>query len=209
MIRIEIDGNGFKRAIKRYADKKHASGESVIMELAAECSKGLASRVQPWGLKVAKMKKFQGSIRKQASRAVKNANVVGNAATAAQAHSSRRNNQGQVPTGLRTQGQYKQKPISIQDRIDHGNRKAKVAGAAKGGWLDCARKCFQRVKFPAFFRQLLNHGSFRKTGKGLNTTVFITNELDYIQKTMKPIDVATGVKQGYTAMIGKIKRALK
>jgi hypothetical protein len=212
MIEIKIDPASKRlldAEISRYVAKKNSDGEKAIMELGAHVAKGLAGKVQPWGLSVGKMKKYMLSIEKQANRAVKNANVMGDAGTASAAHESRRGRRGQVSKNLQTTGQYKQKPISIADRTAQAKKKAAVAGTAKGAWLHCAVKCFSAIRIPAFFRKFLKNGTMSKTGNGLNTAITITNHLDYIQNAMSGDEIKSGIATGYRAMIGKIKKIIE
>ena len=211
MITVELDRASkeqFKRDIERYAKKKGAIIEDSIDELAGHIGKALASKVQPFGLKRAKMKKFELSIEKQVHRAIKNANVQGGSHSAASAHSSRRNSKGAVPRGLNVSGQYKRKPISTDDRFILADLKASRAGMAKGSLLDAARKAWGGVKFPKYFNEKLNNGQAVKTGSGFNREVTIISTLGYIRKVVTDSHIRAAIKQGYRGMSRKIQKAL-
>jgi hypothetical protein len=70
-------------------------------------------------------------------------------------------------------------------------------------------KCFSSIRIPAFFRKFLKNGTMSKTGQGLNTTITITNHLDYIQNAMSGDEIKSGIATGYRAMIGKMKRIIE
>ena len=211
MITVELDRASkeqLKRDIERYAKKKGAIIEDSIDELAGHIGKALASKVQPFGLKVAKMKKFEKSIEKQVHRAIKAANVAGGSQSAASAHSSRRNNKGAVPRGLNVSGQYKRKPISTEDRFRLADLKASKAGMAKGSLLDAARKAWGGVKFPKYFNSKLNNGQAVKTGSGFKREVTLISTLGYIRKVVTDSQIRAAIKQGYKGMDRKIQKAL-
>jgi hypothetical protein len=98
------------------------------------CAKELASLVPPYGVSAKQGAAFQKSIAKQIDRAIRAANVAGTQGAAGFVHAQVRR-KGQVPKGLKTQGQYKREPIPIKDKVDLLRKKQAAAGTAKGAWV--------------------------------------------------------------------------
>jgi hypothetical protein len=200
MISIQVDEKSValvRREMEQYAKKKGTTMADLIDELAGHCGAQLARRVQPFGLSVAKMKKFQQSIGAQVARAVKNANITPGGGSADQAHNSRRNAKGQVPKGLPTGGQFKRRPIEISEREALAEKKKKAAGALKGAWLDAGRKSWPGLKVAKFFSPLMNNGGAIKRGRGWDHHVELTNTLNYGSKQMSDKDIKLALSQAY------------
>ena len=211
MITVELDKASkakFKRDLERYAKKTGAIIEDSIGEVAGHIGKALAGKVQPFGLKVGKMKKFEVSIMSQVHRAIKAANVAGGSQSARQAHSSRRDNHGAVPRGLNVSGQYHRKPISQSERFLLAEKMAHRAGMAKGSLLDAARKAWGGVRFPKYFNSKLNNGQAVKTGAGFKHTVTLISTLGYIRKVITDSQIRAAIAQGYRGMDRKIQKEL-
>jgi len=212
MIKLEIDRQSaaaFKRELDAYQKKKGVVAKDAIRELAGEVALGLASRVQPWGMSVAKQRKFALSIAKQVGRAVKNANISQGSDDARSAHKKRRNTKGQVPKELNTAGQYKRQPISKQERDQLARRKMSSSGQAKASWAGAGLKAFPSLKVAGFFKRLVKACSATVSGNGMNTTVVISNELDYIERTMPQSAIQSGIQIGYRKMFRKLKNRIE
>jgi hypothetical protein len=211
-ISINIDRRSSReveRQLLEYARRKGSDMEGAIDELAGDCAKQLASRLQPYGLAVGKMKKFQRSIIAQANRALKNANLSPSQITPAAAHEMRRNSKGQVPRGLNTSGQFKRRPISVADRLAYAERKSEAAGAAKGAWLEAGRRAYPKLKVAKFFTKLRKGGLATKSGQKMKRQVELTNSLDYIRAIMSDNDVQVALSRAYRGFFGKLKRAIE
>jgi len=212
MIKLEIDRQSaaaFKRELDRYERKKGVVAKDAIRELAGEVALGLASRVQPWGMSVAKQRKFSLSIAKQVHRALKNSNVTQGGEDARTAHSKRRDRKGQVPKDLRTNGRIKNDPILKSERVQLAQRKMKASGQAKASWAGAGLKAFSTLKVPAFFRKMIKACSATVSGSGMNTSVVISNDLNYIERTMPQSAIQSGIQIGYRKMFRKLKNRIE
>lgn len=192
--------------LRKYAELTGNGVETGIKEIGITTAKALASKVQPFGL--TKVDKFSKSIQSQVKRAIRNANVQGASGSIESAHKSRRNQKGQVSKDLNTKGQYKAKPFDPQDRKKLGDKKALNAGLAKGAWVEAgnslvrgfskARGALKRINV----RQEINrhigkgNGISRDTKSGISFTIYLTNKLNYIQKTMTSGNIAAALKMG-------------
>lgn len=211
-VSIDIDRRSSReveRQIVEYARRKGRDMESAIDELAGDCAKQLASRLQPYGLTVGKMKNFQWSIIAQANRAVKNANLSPSEVGPAAAHEIRRNSKGRVPKDLLTVGQFQRRPISVGDRLSYAERKSKAAGSAKGAWLEAGRRAYPKLKVAKFFARLRIGGHAIKSGRGMDRSIELTNSLDYIRAIMSDSDVSVALARAYRGFAGKLKRAIE
>jgi hypothetical protein len=211
-ILIDIDRRSsldVERQLLEYARRKGSDMEGAIDELAGDCAKQLAIRLQPYGLAVSKMKKFQRSIIAQVNRALQNANLSPSQITPAAAHEMRRNSKGQVPRGLITTGQFQRRPISVADRLAYAERKSKAAGTAKGAWLEAGRRAYPKLKVAKFFARLKKGGHATVSGRGMKREIELTNSLDYIRAIMSDYDVQVALSRAYRGFFGKLKRAIE
>lgn len=197
-----------ERQIIEYARKKGTDMEGAIDELAGRCATQLASRIQPYGLTVSKMKKFQRSIIAQANRAIKNANLSPGSQGPSAAHESRRNRRGRVSRDLQTRGKFQRDPISIADRLQYAEQKSKAAGSAKGAWLEAGRRAYSKIKIAKFFRGLSTGGLALKSGRGMKRVVELTNSLGYIRSVMSDNDIKVALNRAYRGFYNNLKRVI-
>lgn len=223
-VRIQIEGR--REALdklRQYAELTGNGIETGVKEIGVASAKALASKVQPFGF--TKIAKFQTSIEAQVKRAIRNANVQGATGSITTAHKSRRNSKGQVSKGLNTKGKYPAAPFDPQQRAALQKQKADNAGMAKGAWIEAGNKLVTVASRSRSALKKINvtqvimrhadkgHGTATLARSGINLTIYLTNKLSYIRRTMKDSHVAAALKsgliKGYKRIDAHIKRETK
>jgi hypothetical protein len=219
-IHVEIVGKAEAKAkLKEYMRLTGNGIETGIKEIGIASARALASKVQPFGLN--RVGKFSNSIEKQVKRAIRNANLQGANTSIEAAHKSRRNSKGQVPKDLNTKGQYQGKPFDPQERARLGERKAKNAGLAKAAWVEAgnmlvgivskSRSALKKIKVKEEINRHLGKGNGwgRMSKLSLSPTIYLTNNLSYISRTMKNSHVTAALKSGLLNGYKKIDQHIK
>lgn len=219
-IRVEIVER--KEALAKLREYAELTGNGVeigIKEIGIASARALASKVQPFGLK--RVDKFAVSIQAQVKRAIRNANVQGDVGNIEGAHASRRNAKGQVSKDLNTKGKYPREPYNPQQRAALQKRKAENAGMAKGAWVEAgnslvtapskSRRALKRIRVAQVIDRHAHsgNGKSRVLRMGINTMIWLTNRLTYIQRTMKNSHVAAALKSGMIKGYKKIDQHIK
>lgn len=223
--KIEIDRVTQARMEKVLRDFAATTGKTVeesIKRMAKSACKRLAETVQPYGMGGGKLgsknlDKFMGSIAKQVVRAVRNANIEGNAATAAAAHRSRRDRSGQVPRDLKTQGRFNQSPIAFSD-VDRQIKKAQSkAFLSKAAWVKAGDE-LGKPKMAKVDRRIRKNipnapGGFTSSGKDIETKITIFNHVPYADRIQSNSDVKAsameGMKNGLAYMQTTTKKTIE
>jgi hypothetical protein len=163
------------------------------------CAKELASLVPPYGVSAKQGAAFQKSIAKQIDRAIRAANVAGTQGAAGFVHAQVRR-KGQVPKGLKTQGQYKREPIPIKDKVDLLRKKQAAAGTAKGAWV-AAGDAIDGKKMRGVAKWIRRHaqknGAASIKSEGIGSTILLTNNLPYINGLQPQSVIDLALKRGY------------
>lgn len=225
-VRIEIDKATRQKMEKVFADLIKTTGKTAeegVGMIAKSAARRLIHTVQPYGVNQAVGEKYKKSIAKQVSRAVRNANVIGIDGDASTVHRRARDRKGQVPKSLKTDGQFKRRPIETEDREAQIRKAQAKAGRAKGAWLEAANGIGGKTSGIA--RWISDHatggyGSCRKTGEGMKHKITLENRTPYLSKIQTDRDVAqatvTGMKNAFKQMqkiidkeIEKANRALQ
>lgn len=216
MIRVSIDPSSsriFRKVVTDF-EKKVGRGveESVVEVLGKSSGRQLAHKVPPWGLSAQAGKKFEGSVAKQANRAVNAANVGAvRGSTAEQAHASARDGRGQVPKGLRTRGKRVPHPIPVGEKERLIDKKQAAAGLAKGAWIAAANSLPGKALsgIPRWIsRHAGKNGSSNVTRKGISSEVELRNELGYIQRLQSGVMVKAALKMAYQNSLRQMERIL-
>jgi hypothetical protein len=223
-VKIQIEGSREALAkLRQYAELTGNGIETGVKEIGVASARALASKVQPFGFK--KIDKFQASIEAQVKRAIRNANVQGATGSIANAHKSRRNSKGQVSKELTTKGRYPSAPFDPQQRAALQKRKADNAGMAKGAWIEAgnklvtvasrSRRALKKINVTQVIMRHADkgHGMATLARSGINLTIYLTNKLSYIRRTMKNSHVQSALKSGllngYKRIDAHIKRETK
>tara|TARA_R110000868_G_scaffold102827_1_gene283350 strand:- start:305 stop:958 length:654 start_codon:yes stop_codon:yes gene_type:complete len=200
----------FKRLVDEYQRKVGKTEHELMVDLAKSQAKALASVIQPFGVSAKIGKRFEGSIIKQIFRAVKNANITGGNQTAAQAHESRRNQRGIVPTSATTRGQYKRSPISFEETLAYAKKKARNAGFAKAAWIAAAESIDGKKLsgIPKWLREDVKHGSSKVSKEKSSTVIFLKNHISYITSVMNQSDANKALSVAYNKNLKRMQSAL-
>lgn len=203
----------FKANLKAYEKRAGKSREETIKELSKAAAKQLASKVQPYGLNARVGKKFQESIKNQVWRAVRNAQIAGDASGVSSAHTKRRNSRGQVPKGLQSTGaKYAMKPYSVSDVESVATRKSEKAGTLKSGWISAGEKLSNSnisgvAKWISKHSGIYGDGKIRKT---FNDVIgLLTNNIDYIRSAQSMTEINSALKTAYNGYGRKMMRELE
>lgn len=220
MIRVSLDRSSLaatRRLIREYERKVGRSCGDSVIAIAREASRQLAQKTPPFGLTEKTGDKFKLGIAKQVSRAMKNANVTGKQGTAATVHESARNNKGQVPKGLKTDGRFQRRPIPIGDKQRLIAKKWQAAGIAKGAWIH-AGHLLGRVTSPIAGRRraivgrwIMRHMSRGKATivrRGINTVVTITNTVKWINNLQSQSIINSATKAAFKGVEKEMQRVI-
>ncbi len=200
----------FKRQIAQYERKIGKSERDAMIELGKLSSKELAIRVQPFGVSAKVGKKFEGSIRKQVHRSIKNANIHSGTQNASDAHQARRNSRGQVSGRLPTKGQFKRTPIDLDDRFELAKKKALNAGLSKGAWID-AGESLDGKKISGISKWIKRHiknGSSQIQSARSGFVIYLTNSISFISSVMPDSDISKALNTAYRKNLKRMQSAL-
>jgi hypothetical protein len=202
MIRFSIDQasvRGFRGRLVEFSKGTGKTIQEAMNLLGKGCAKELASLVPPYGISAKQGAAFQKSIAKQVDRAVRHANVAGTKGSARLVHEQVRR-KGQVPKGLKTQGQYKRDPVPIGDKIDLLRQKQMAAGTAKGAWI-AAGEAIDGKKMRGISKWIRRHakrnGFASIKAEGIGSVISLTNRLPYINALQPQSTIDTALKRGY------------
>jgi hypothetical protein len=202
MTKIELDPQSVRVFRIRLAEYSKGTGKTIQQSmdmLGKSCAKELAVMVQPYGISAKHGAAFQASIGKQVARAVRAANVAGTPGSADLVHQNVRT-KGQVPRGLKTQGQFNRKPITLEDKNQLVNEKQAKAGKAKGAWI-AAGEAIDGKKMQGIAKWIRRHamrnGIAKIKSEGMGSVIYLTNSLSYIDKIQPKSVIDTALKRGY------------
>ena len=202
MIRFQLDPasvRGFRSRLTEFSKGTGKTIQESMNLLGKGCAKELASLVPPYGVSAKQGAAFQKSIAKQIDRAIRAANVAGTQGAAGFVHAQVRR-KGQVPKGLKTQGQYKREPIPIKDKVDLLRKKQAAAGTAKGAWV-AAGDAIDGKKMRGISKWIRRHakrnGFASIKAEGIGSTILLTNRLPYINGLQPQSVIDTALKRGY------------
>ena len=213
---VEIDKKSQRQAERILEDFAKRAGihvDDVINGMARSSAKNMAISVQPFGLKATTGKKFAGSIAKQVSRAIRNANVTGRGGSAEDVHKSVRDSRGRVSRDLETSGQYKRKPVDFSERDALIKKQIGKSGRAKGAWIEAGDKVTGK-KTTGVASWISRHrkegyGDARKSGDGINYAVEISNKTPYIRKFQPQEMIDQSVEKGVASEMRRLERLIK
>jgi hypothetical protein len=214
-VKINVDQvtrKKFDQELTNFTKKLGKTFEDGLDQLAENVGKKLIHSVQPYGTNAKVGQKFEMSIAKQVSRAIRHANVAGQDGTAPVVHKENRNSKGQVPKGLRVEGKFNRKPIEISDRNALIAKKMASAGIAKGAWF-AATNQISGKKIGGVAKWITRHenkglGSCDKTGNDLKRRIRLTNSAPYIESVQSVDDVEKAIKTSYKQFIKYIQITL-
>lgn len=200
----------FKRAIAEYEKKIGATERESMIDLGRISAKELAIKVQPFGISAKVGKKFEGSIRKQVHRAIKNANIHGGTQNASDAHQARRNSRGQVSGRLPTKGQFKRVPIDLDDRFELAKKKALNAGLSKGAWIDSGESLDGKKisGIPKWIKRHIKNGSSQIQSVRSGFVIYLTNSISFISSVMPDSDISKALNIAYRKNLKRMQSAL-
>lgn len=220
MISFRLDPSSVRetqRLIREFDRKVGQTKDDSIIDIGREAARQAAQKVPPFGLSENIGTKFKRSIAKQVNRAVKNANVTGKAGDAAKVHQSARDNNGQVPRGLRDTGQYKREPIEVGDKERVIDQRQKAAGIVKGAWIHAGsllgRKMAvvtgrRRQVVGKWIMRHLKRGKATITRMGMNTEVTLTNTVGWVQKLQTESMLNAAVRAAFRGKQKEMQRQL-
>jgi len=202
MIKFSVSPSSVRGFRIRLAEFSKGTGKTIqesMNLLAKGCAKELASLVPPYGISAKESARFQNSIAKQIDRAIKAANVAGTPGNAGFVH-ERVRRKGQVPKGLKTQGQYKREPIPIKDKVDLLRKKQAAAGTAKGAWI-AAGEAIDGKRMRGISKWIRRHaaknGAASIKAEGIGSVISLTNNLPYINGLQPPSTIDIALTRGY------------
>ena len=200
----------FKRQIAEYERRIGNTEREIMIDLGKVSSKELAIKVQPFGISAKVGKAFEGSIRKQVHRSIKNANIYGGSQNAAEAHQSRRNRKGQRSNKLPTEGQFKRTPIDLSDRFDLAKKKALNAGLSKGAWIDAGESLDGKkiAGLPKWIKRHLKNGSSQIDETKSGFVIYLTNRITFIAASMKDSDIKIALATAYRKNLKRMQITL-
>ena len=211
MIKVTIDPrslDNFRHGLELYKEQVGKTQRDATIELARAVCKELAIKIHPFGVSSRAGKKFEGSIRKQVWRAIKNSQVEGTQETIEQAHKARRGRSGAVSKNLRTEGQMRKSPYAADDVSQYAIKKSKNAGLVKGAWIAAGQALTGKpisgvgiwVK-----RHANKNGSARVSADPKTATVYVTNELDYVRKAQRSAYVSHAIRTAYRKQYARMR----
>lgn len=211
MIKVTIDQrslDNFRHGLELYKEQVGKTQRDATIELARAAAKELAIKIQPFGISAKAGKKFEGSIQKQVWRAIKNSQVEGRAETIAQAHANRRNANGQVPRDIITRSQYRKSPYEADNVREYALKKAANAGLLKGAWI-AAGQALTGKPITGVGKWVKRHanknGSARVSADPTTSTVYITNELDYVKKAQRDQYINNALRTAYRKQYARMR----
>jgi len=209
-VKIQIDRatrRKMEETLRKFAEATGKAVEDGIDQIARGGAKQLAIKVQPFGIAAKAQGILEGTVAKQAHRAISNANVTGKVGTAAIVHRQIRDNRGRVPKGIADEGRNKREPIGTGERNSHVDKQVKKAGRAKAAWIEAGEKVNgKKINVKQWISRHVGagFGDAKKKGKGLKYSVEISNSTPYIGKIQSPGNVASAVgialKNGFTRL---------
>ena len=209
--------------LRMFAAILNKTVEDGINEMGSSVARKLADRVQPYGLKSDKGKKFIESIGRQVDRVWIGVNLGALPATSDMktVHYAARNGsrKGVVPDWqFRRQ---KSKPwlglIPTSEREIYKRKVQAKAGRAKGAWIE-AGNAIGGKKLSGIANWIARHaaggyGSATKSGKELNYKLTLENRTPYMGRILPPDTVektvALGVKNGFNRISKTIDKAIE
>lgn len=204
--KIELDAASKRKVediIAKFVQATGKTAEDGIQQIARIGAKQLAIKVQPYGLTGKAKEMLHGIVAKQAHRAISNANVRGIEGTASSVHLKARRN-GRVPRDLETKGRFHRKPISFEERNAHVDAQVKKIGRAKAAWIEAGEKITgEKISVQKWIRSAMGggYGNAIKTGKGMDHTVELQNNIPYVGKIQFTQDtqsaITTAMKSGF------------
>jgi hypothetical protein len=213
--------------MKEFAKKSGVAVAETVAIIGQSVSKELARKVQPFGLTQKTGDKFQESIAKQIGKAARWGQYKPIEGQLKDVHSQVRDRSGAVKVKPPRQFQPKRKGFSKAEIEGNIRDKQRKAGLAKAGWiaagesidsplLKTARGVTRKIKGVAQWIRRHVKGSsgsskFVRKG-GLNSTVFLTNSVDYAYsgnnstKRTWQSAIADGYKRSITMVRARLKK---
>lgn len=214
MVKIEVSESARKKFLANIENFAKSTGKSVedgINQSAIIMGKELIKLVQPYGFNAKVGKKFQESIAKQVNRAIRHANITGQMGNAAVVHKENRNSEGQVKRDLKFKGKFQRTPIEISERDALIKKKMQNAGIAKGAWFAATNQISKKTTGIA--KWITRHenaaGTCKKTGKGIDRVIELTNSVPWIKNVQTTDDLDLAVKRAEKNFISYINREMK
>jgi hypothetical protein len=185
-----------------------ATSSEFVAIVAQKTAQRLAHQIQPLGFK--NVEKFQGGIKSQVYKALHNAIREGDPRNPDQAHSARRNRRGRVPGDIHTRGQYKRAPYTDAEFRMQAERKARMAGYAKGSWVEAADNAGlgDLPDVPQVIRRHAQSGNgwARKNYLSLRPQVEIASRVPYMRRIISNAKITTALAQGRRNAIKYLER---
>ena len=202
----------FLANLKAYEKRAGKSREEATIGLAKASAKQLASKIPPYGVSARIGKKFEESIKTQVWRAIKNAQIQGDAGGVRTAHANRRNSRGQVPRQLNTAGKYSMAPYDAGNVAGHAQKKSNQAGLLKSAWISAGNK-LKGNRISGVAKWITRHPGTHGSGKVASTlngvVVYLTNKLQYVTKAQKQSEIQSALKTAYNGYSYFMKREIE
>jgi hypothetical protein len=220
MIRFSLDPSSVRatrRLIAEYSRAVNQSKDDSIIDVGREAARQAAQKCPPFGLSEKTGDKFKKSIAKQVNRAVKNANVTGKQGDAAKVHDAARDGKGQVPRGLKEEGQFKRAPVEVADKERVIDKRQAAAGIVKGAWIHAGtllgRKSAvvtgrKRLAVGRWITRHLSRGKASVVKLGMNTEVTLTNTVGWVQKLQSDSMLASAVRAAWNGKKKEMQKRL-
>ena len=218
-VKIEMDRATLQKmegVLRTFAAVTGKTVEEGINQIARSSAKQLAVKVQPFGIDVKTQQMLHKLVAKQAHRAIGNANVQGILGNPSSVHLKARNQRGRVPVGLNTQGKYKRKPITQEDRNSYIDKLVSKVGQAKSAWIEAGEKVDgTKISVKKWLRDHIGkgYGSATKSEEGIKYSVELKNSTPYIGSIQFTDDTAAAVvsamKSGFKWMQKSIDKHIE
>lgn len=220
MIRFSLDPASVretKRIIREYEQKVGQSAADSVIDIGREAARQAAQKCPPFGLSENIGNRFKQSIAKQVQRAVSHANVTGKQGDAARVHAGARDRKGQVPKGIRTEGQFKRNPVEVSDKERLIDQKQAAAGIVKGAWIHAGTMLGRKAesiigrKRVAVGRWILRHlkrGKASISKMGINTEVALTNTVAWVRNLQSDSMLNSAVNAAFRARKKEMQKRL-
>jgi hypothetical protein len=193
----------FKKTLADFVAATGKTAEEGMTRIAKSACRRLASTVQPYGLKGGRLAKFEKSVAAQVDRAWFGTNLGAFPATNSMrdAHLAARRN-GRVAKQLfrKETGKPWLELITGSERENYKKIAVEKVGRAKAAWVKISND-LGNPKMSGLDSTILRHlpdarGDKKVSGKGLKTTVKISNNVPYIKKIQYTKDVAKAAAEG-------------
>jgi hypothetical protein len=193
----------FRKTLSDFVSATGKTAEEGMTRIAKAACRRLASTVQPYGLKGKRLAKFEKSVAAQVDRAWFGTNLGAFPATNSMrdAHLAARRN-GSVAKQLfkKEEGKPWLELITGSERETYKKIAVEKVGRAKAAWVKISND-LGKPKMSGLDSTILRHlpdarGDKKVSGKGIKTTVKISNKVSYIKKIQSTKNVAKATTYG-------------